>query len=78
MGVINPVTYGGGGGRGLFGPDRQIIDHNSETALCSTSKLGDFYFLSIGHILAEFQENRSTRGCCSFFFAMRRLEKLNI
>ena len=36
--VINPITWGGG----LFGPDHQIIDHNSKTALSSTSKLGDF------------------------------------
>ena len=48
---LNPITYGGGG---LFGPDHQIIDHNSKTALSSTSKLGDFLFLSIRHILAEF------------------------
>ena len=48
--TFNPITYGGGG---LFGPDHQIIDHNSETALSSTSKLGDFLFLSIRHILAE-------------------------
>ena len=39
---------------GLFGPDHQIIDHNVKTALSSTSKLGDFFFLSIRHILAEF------------------------
>ena len=50
---FNPITYGGGGG-GLFGPDHQIIDHNSKTALSSTSKLGDFLFLSIRHTLAEF------------------------
>ena len=37
-----------------MGPDNQIIDHNSKTALSSTSKLGDFLFLSIRHILAEF------------------------
>ena len=49
---LNPITYGGGGG--LFGPDHQIIDHNSKTALSSTSKLGDFLFLSIRHTLAEF------------------------
>ena len=36
---LNPITYGGGG---LFGKDYQIIDHNSKTALSSTSKLGDF------------------------------------
>ena len=48
--VLNPITYGGG----LFGPDHQIIDHNSKTALSSTSKLGDFLFLSIRHTLAEF------------------------
>ena len=48
---FNPITYGGGG---LFGPDHQIIDHNSKTALSSTSKLGDFLFLSIRHTLAEF------------------------
>ena len=34
------------GGGGLFGMDHQIIDHNSKTALSSTSKLGDFLFLS--------------------------------
>ena len=42
------------GGGGAFGLDHQIIDHNSKTALSSTSKLGDFLFLSIRHILAEF------------------------
>ena len=47
---INPITYGGG----LFGPDHQIIDRNSKTALSSTSKLGNFLFLSIRHVLAEF------------------------
>ena len=36
---IDPVTYRGGG---LFGPDHQIIDHNSKTALSSTSRIGDF------------------------------------
>ena len=41
------------GGGGLFGQDHQIIDHSSETALSSTSKLGDFLFLAIRHILAE-------------------------
>ena len=48
--ILNPITYGGG----LFGPDHQIIDHNSKMALSSTSKLGDFLFLSIRHTLAEF------------------------
>ena len=48
--TFNPITYGGG----LFGPDHQIIGHNSKTAPSSTSKLGDFLFLSIRHILAEF------------------------
>ena len=48
--LFNPITYGGR----LFGPDHQIIDHNSKTALSGISKLGDFLFLSITHILAEF------------------------
>ena len=39
---------------GLSGPDYQIIDHDSKTALSRASKLGDFLFLSIRHILAEF------------------------
>ena len=43
-----------GGGGGLFGPDHQVIDRNSKTALSITSKLGNFLFLSIRHILAEF------------------------
>ena len=50
---LSPITYSGGGGE-LFGPDHQIIDRNSKTALSSTSKLGNFLFLSIRHILAEF------------------------
>ena len=52
--TFNPINYGGGGGGGLLGPDYQIIDHNSKTALSGTSKLGDFVLLSIRHILAEF------------------------
>ena len=51
--MLNPMTYARGGG-GLSGPDLQIDDSNSKTAQPSTSKLGDFYFLSIRHILAEF------------------------
>ena len=47
---VNPIAYRGGGGVGL---DHQIIDHNSKTALYSTSKLGDFDFLSIRQIFAE-------------------------
>ena len=39
---------------GLFGPDHQIIGHNSKIAQPSTSKLGDFYILSIRHNLTEF------------------------
>ena len=42
---------GGGGGGGLFGLDHEIIDHNSTTALSSTTKLGDFLFSTIRHIL---------------------------
>ena len=42
MASTNPITYNLPGGGGLFGPDHQIIDHNSKTALSSTSKLGDF------------------------------------
>ena len=50
--TIEPTEERGGGG-GLFGPDHQIIDRNFKTALSSTFKLGNFLFLSIGHILAE-------------------------
>ena len=50
---FKPYNLRGGGG-GLFCPDHQIIDQNSKTALSSTFKLGDFLFLSISHILAEF------------------------
>ena len=49
---LNPITYRACGG--LFGPNHLIIDHNPKTALSSTSKLGDFLVLSIGHILAQF------------------------
>ena len=48
--VLTLQPTGGGG----VGPDHQIIDHNSITALSTTSKLGEFLFLSIKHILAEF------------------------
>ena len=37
-------------------------------AQLSTSKLADFYFLSIKHILAEFLEHRFTRGLLQLFF----------
>ena len=50
---LNPIWTMGGGG-GLFGPDHQIINLSSKTALSSTSKLGNILFLFIGHILAEF------------------------
>ena len=54
--------------------DHQIIDRNSKTALSSTSKLGNLLFLSIRHILVEFQQNRFTRGVAAVVFEMRRLE----
>ena len=47
---------------GLFGPDHQIIDHNSKTALSSTSKLGDFFVLSITHIFQNFSKIDSPVG----------------
>ena len=63
---------------GAFWPDHQIIDYNTKTAQSSTSKLGDFLFLSVTHILAEFQQNQFTREVAAVVFEMRRLEKLNI
>ena len=38
----SPCNLRRGGGGGLFDQDHQIIDHNSKTALSSTSQLGDF------------------------------------
>ena len=52
----------------LFDLNYQIIDHNSQTALSSTSKLGDLLFLSIRHILAEFCQNRFTRELFAVVF----------
>ena len=75
--VLNPITYRGGGG-GAFGPDHQIIDHNSKPALSIRSKLGDVLFLSIRHILAEFKQNRFAKGVLAVAFEMRRLEKSSI
>ena len=65
---------GGGGG---VGPDHQIIDHNSKTAQSSTSKLGDFQFLSISDILAEFYQKLIDQGVAAAIFEMRRFD-LNI
>ena len=48
-------------GRGLFGSDHKIIDHNPKTVWPSTSELGDFYLLCTGQILDEFWQNRLTR-----------------
>ena len=48
--TFSPITGGGGG---LLGPDHQIIEHNYETALSSTSKLAAFLFLYINHIFSE-------------------------
>ena len=71
---INPITYEGG----LFGTDHQIIDQNSRTALSSTSKLGDFLFLSIRHIFGKILAKSIHQGVAAVVFEMRRLEKLNI
>ena len=69
---INPIIYEG------VGPDHQIIDRNSKTVLSSTSNLGNFLFLSIRQILAEFKKNRLTRGVAAVVFEMRHPEKLNL
>ena len=44
------MTYGEGG---LFGPNHQIINHNSKAALFNTSKLGDLFVLLENHENAE-------------------------
>ena len=74
--MLNPITYGGGGG--AFGPDHQIIEQNPKTALSSTSELGDFYFYLLDTFWQNFCKIDSPGGCCSCFFVMRRLEKLNM
>ena len=51
-------------GGGLFGPDHQTIDHNSKTALFSTSKLC-FYLLDT--FWQNFSKTDSPGGCCSCF-----------
>ena len=47
------LTLSGGGG-GLRGPDGQTHCRQSETSYSMTPKLGDFYFLSLIHVLAKF------------------------
>ena len=67
--VLNPMTYGGR----LFGQDHQIIDHNSKTALSSTSKLGDFYYL-LDTSLQNFSKIDSPWGVAAVVFEMRHLD----
>ena len=38
------------------------------------SKLGDFYFLSLRHILTKLEQNWSIRGAAAALFSLRRPE----
>ena len=53
-------------GLGLRGPDNHIISCHSKTLMVQPSNL----VTSIGHILDEFQQNRSTTGVATADFLM--------
>ena len=72
---FNHITYEG---RGPVGPDHQSIDHNSKTALSSTSKLLSSVFIHFTHVLENFSKIDSPGGVSAVVFEMRCLEKLNI
>ena len=55
-------------GRGGVGPDHQIINHNSKTALSSTSRFGDFCFYLLDTFWKKFSKIDSPGGCCSCFW----------
>ena len=59
-----PIAYGG-----LFGPHHQIISWYSKSKIpyARTLELCDFLFLLVAHIMAEFKQNWSTRGCSNHF-----------
>ena len=67
-------------GGGLFGPDHQIIDPNSKTAQCGTSKLGDLQFLCIMVVTFWQNFNKSIhQGIAAAVFEMRlrKIEHMN-
>ena len=57
---LTPITHGG---RGFLGRTIRLL--NPKAALSSTSKLGDFLFLSIRHILEKLIHREG--GCCGCF-----------
>ena len=72
MDKFNLITYGWGG---FLAQTTRLL---TITLKRLSSKLGDFLFLSIRHILAEFLQNRFTKGVASVVVEMRHLKKLSI
>ena len=67
---------GGGGERGLLDRTIRLLTVTLKRLYLATPNLQTF--LSIRHILAEFQQNRFASGVAAVVFGMRRPEKLNI
>ena len=61
---FNPITYGGGG---FLARTIKIIDHNSKTALSSTSQLGDFCFYLLDTLWQNFSKIDSPGGLLQLF-----------
>ena len=72
------VCRGGGGGRGFFGPDNQIIDHNCKR-LPLPPTLVTFGFYLLGTPWQNFSKISSPGGCCSCFIkeTSQKIECMN-
>ena len=61
--LLTLITYGGGG---LFGPDDQVIDHNSKR-LYLAPPLVTFSFYLLDTFWQNFSKNVHQQGCYSCF-----------
>ena len=61
---------------GLRGPDDQTHSCQSETSYSMMSKLCDFQFLSLRHVVTKFQQNWSIRGVAAALFSLRPSKNL--
>ena len=52
---LNPIAWGGG--ERAFGPHHHTGSQNSRTLSLRVSKISDFFFMLLGHIVAKFQVN---------------------
>ena len=72
---ITSTLFAAGGGGGLTGPSDQMISCPSKPPYPTTFKFCEFQFLSIGHILAGFQQNKSIKRVAAAVFLNKKSDK---